>query len=193
MEINKQSDVLGVVPTEDITEGRMVLLTSHPGHGDDLTGRPTDIPGVKLPETEAEANRARYVLTWKVDRREPPIVNWPSYNYALRQTFDRDTNAPITGKTIYLTYPGYQESVTIPSGTNSLALGGGTYTIPSGQFVYSGAMQVPGTRLSVANTGDDGAASAGMLKVQEGNEEYVAVVERFDTSAFSLTFRTERP
>lgn len=193
MEINKQSDVLGVITTEDITEGRMVLLTSHPGFPDDLTGRQTDIPGVKLPDTEAEANRARYALTWKVDRREPPIINWPAHSYALRQAFDQSANTPITGKTIYLTYPGYQESVTIPSGTHSLAMGGGTYTVPSGQFVYSGAMQTPGTRLSVANAADDGVANAGMLKIQEGAEEYVAVVERFDTSEFSLTFRTLRP
>lgn len=193
MEINKQSDIVGVITTEDITEGRMVLLTSHPGFSDDVTGRLSDLPGVKLPDNETEANRARFAITWQVTRQEPPIIDWPTYPFALRQGYDQDPNAPITGKTIYLTYPGYQESVTIPSGTQALAMGGGTYTVPSGQFVYSGAMQTPGTRLSVANAGDDSEATAGMLKIQEGTEEAVAVVERFDATEMSLTFRTLSP
>lgn len=192
MEIRKKSDIVGVITTEDVTEGRMVLYTSHPGYSDDVTGRLTNIPGVKLPDTEAEAARAKFVVTWKQDRREPPIVNWPAYSWALRQTFDQTANAPITGKTIYLTYPGYQESVTIPSGTLALALGGGVYTVPSGQFIYDATMLVPGTQLRAANTADDGASDSGKLTTLASGTA-VAVVEEFDSTEFSLTFRTLSP
>lgn len=194
MEINKSSDILGVITTEDIVEGRMVLLTSHPGYttAQDLTGRLTDEPGVKLPDTAAEAAMARYVITWPVDNKTPPIVYWPYYTWALRQTLDRATNAPVTGRTIYLTYPGYQNAVTIPSGYLALAFGGGTFTVESGQYVYNALMQVPGTVLRACDTVTDGAALAGQLAILGSGVE-VAVVERFTVSTFALTFRTLRP
>lgn len=190
MEINKSQDITGVKTTEDIVEGRMVLFTSNPGVDGDLTGRMSDVPGVKLPDTTAEAARARFCLTWQVDNRQPPLVDWPSYNYALRQGFDQTANTPITGKTIYMTYPGYQESVTIPSGTLSLAFGGdGTVlTVPSGQYIYDATMQVPGTRLRVADTASDSEADAGKLAVVGSGTE-IAEVERFDSSTYALTIR----
>jgi hypothetical protein len=193
MEINKQSDVTGVVTTEDITEGRMVLFTSHPGYNSDLTGRLEDVPGVKLPDDASEASEAKYVLTWPVDNRETPIVYWPSYSYGLRQTFDRDTNAPVTGKTIYLTYPGYQESVTIPSGHQALAMGGGVYTVPSGQYIYDASMQTPGTSLYAADASNESEANAGKLTVTQNGKDAVAVTERFDSDTYALTFRTLAP
>lgn len=192
MEIRKKSDIEGVITTEDVVEGRMVLFTSHPGYSTDVTGRLTHHPGVKLPDNATEAGRAKYVLTWKQDRREPPIIDWPAYPFALRQTLDQDANAPITGKTIYLTYPGYQESVTIPSGTLALALGGGVYTVPSGQFIFSSGVMTPGTQLQAANASDDSEADAGKLKELSGGTA-VAVVQEFDSSEFSLTFRTLNP
>jgi len=191
MEINKNTDVTGVVVTEDITEGRMVLFTSNPGYPSDLTGRLTDLPGVKLPDTPAEAAEAMFVLTWQNDRREPPLINYPSYSYALRHGFDQTGNAPFTG-TVYLTYPGYQESVVIPSGSQALAFGGGVFTVPSGQYVYSPAIQVPGCRLRACDAATDGAAFAGMLAVMASGTTRVAITERFNTSTFALTFRTLR-
>lgn len=190
MEINKTQDITGVKTIEDIVEGRMVLLTTNPGIGTDLTGMLSDVPGVKLPDTTAEAARARYCITWQVDNREPPLVAWPSYPYALRQGFDQTANTPITDKTIYLTYPGYQESQTIPSGLLSLAYGGdGTVlTVPSGQYIYDATMQVPGTRLRACDTATDGAGSAGMLAIVASGTE-IAEVERFSTTTYALTFR----
>lgn len=193
MEINKNTDIIGVITYEAITEGRMVLLTSHPGYSTDVTGRLTDLPGVKLPDTTAEASRARYVITWPVDNRQPPLVDWPAYAWALRQGFDQATNAPITGKTIYLTYPGYQESVVIPSGNLALAFGQGVFTIPSGQFVYNAAMLVPGTALYSCDTNTDSAAEAGQLTVTAGGRTAVGAVERFNSTAHKLTVRTFNP
>ena len=190
MEINKTADITGVITTEDIVEGRMVLFVTHPGYPNDLTGRLVDVPGVKLPDTAAEAAQAIYCITWPVDNREPPIVAWPSYNFALRYGFAQVANTPVTGRTIYLTYPGYQESITIPSG--SLALGysccGTELTVPSGQYVYTAAMQIPGTRLRACDTAGDGAALAGMLAVVASGTA-VAHVSRFNPNTFALTFR----
>lgn len=190
MEINKTQDITGAKTIEAIVEGRMVLLTTNPGVGTDLTGRLSDVPGVKLPDTAAEAARARYCITWQADNRQPPIIAWPGYAYALRQGFDQDANTPITGKTIYLTYPGYQESETIPSGTLALAYGadGTVLTVPSGQYIYDATMQVPGTRLRAADTASDSADEAGQLAVVGGGTA-IAEVERFDTSTYALTFR----
>ena len=198
MEINKSHDIEGVVTTEDITEGRAVLLTSNPGYrrdggpATDLTGRLTDLPGVKLPATTDEAARATYLITWPADNREPPIVYWPAYSYAVRQTLDQTANAPITGKTIYLTYPGNQESVVIPSGFVALGFTGvGTeVTLPSGQYVYDATMQTPGTRLRACDTATDGAASAGMLAIVASGTTALYEVSRFNTSTFALTVRS---
>lgn len=202
MEINKSSDITGVIATEDIVEGRMVLLTSHPGYGtipgetgvSDLVGRLTDEPGVKLPDTPDEAARATYVCMWPVSNMTPPMrlpFVGPAFSFALRQMFDQNSNLPLTNQTIYMTYPGMQESVTIPSG--NLALGfnccGGEFTVPSGQYVYSADLQVPGTRLRVCDTASDGANSAGMLATV-GSGTAIAEVSRFNASTFALTFRS---
>jgi len=191
MEINKRTDITGVITTEDIVEGRFVLATSHPGYGaNDLTGRLTDVPGVKLPDTPAEAVAARTPITWQVSNQQPPYISWTAFPFALRQGFDQDANVPLTDATVYLTYPGYQESVTIPSGTLALAYGGGVFTLPSGQYMYNATMQVPGTALAVADTETDGAAYAGMPKVASGTDTVAARVERFNTTTFALTLRT---
>lgn len=198
MEINKTHDIHGVITTEDITEGRAVLMTSNPGWRGgvgpvpDLTGRLTDLPGVKLPDTLAEAARATYLITWPVDNREPPIIYWPSYQFALRQTMDQATNAPITGRTIYLTYPGNQESVVIPSGFIAIGLTGvqTEVTMPSGQYVYNVAMRVPGTRLRACDTATDGAVSAGMLAIVASGTTPLYEVSRFNATTFALTVRS---
>lgn len=193
MEINKVQDVTGVVTTEAIVEGRMVLYTTNPGlpFPGDLTGRLSDVPGVKLPDTVAEAARARYCITWQNDNRTPPLIAWPQYNWSLRLGFDQATNLPITGVPVYMTYPGYQESLTIPSGMLAICLAGDATvcTIPSGQYMYNVLMQVPGTRLRAADTVTDGAANAGMLAILASGTTAIAEVERFTPATFALTFR----
>jgi len=194
MEINKSSDINGVVTTEDITEGRMVLYTTPPGYPNDVTGRLNDVPGVKLPDTPAEAARADFVLTWAVSNMQTPILQlpWvgPHIPWSLRTGgMDRATNLP-WATTVYMTYPGYQESMVIPSGM--LALGfaccGGVFTVPSGQYVYSANLQVPGTRLRVCDAATDGVTAAGMLAETVSGFTNKAQVERFNND-FSLTFR----
>jgi len=194
MEINKYTDIIGVVVTEDIVEGRMVLLTNAAttvGTGPDF-GSQVDLMGVKLPATSAEALKAKYVVTWPVNNAQVTdqikmLVPMPAYSFSLRKGgWDQAGNVPFAA-TIYLTYPGNQESVTIPSGYLALAYDRGVFTAPSGQFVYS-ANLVPGAPLEVLNTNDDTAAEAGKLAYNASGA--IAVVERYDSSKNSLTFRT---
>lgn len=191
MEINKVQDVTGVKTTEDIVEGRMVLYTLNPGTPGDITGRLADVPGVKLPDTLLEAHRARYCITWQNDNRTPPLIAWPGYNWTLRHGFDQAANTPIVGVPIYMTYPGYQESLTIPSGLLAICLAGDAtvLTVPSGQYVYSAPIQVPGCRLHVCDTASDGALLAGQLAVLASGRSEIAETERFNATTFALTFR----
>jgi hypothetical protein len=187
MEKNDYGDtVLGVVTTEDIVEGRMVLLTSHSESYD--FGSWGDLPGVKLPDTGAEAARARYCLTWAQDNRSLPLYQpHPDYQpYALRYGWDQAANAPFAA-TVYITRPGVQEGLTIPSGTPANAFGEGLYTVPSGAFVYSAEIEVPGNPLAVANTADDSASDAGKLKYSATNP--VGEVYEYDSSTGKLTFK----
>ena len=185
MEINHYGDtVLGVVPTADIVEGRMVLLTSHTFSYD--YGSREDLPGVKLPADSTEAARARFCLTWAQDNRGLPIYQpHPAFDDALRYGFDQSANAPFA-TTVYLTKPGQQESVTIPSGVPSVAFGEGIYTVPSGDFVYSADLLVPGTPLVVSNTTDHTTDSG---KLRYGTSNPVAEVYKYDASTGKLTFR----
>lgn len=188
MEINHYGDtILGVVTAEAITEGRMVILTNHSVDVD--WGSRTDLPGARLPDTAAEANRARYCITFAVDNRPTPIMEGaPSFTWALRRGgWDQAQTFPFSA-TIYLTHPSNQEGLTIASGSLALAFGEGIYTVPSGAYVYSAAVEVPGTQLSVANTADDGAADAGKLIEQAGAENTVAEVVRYHSDGH-LTFK----
>jgi hypothetical protein len=194
MEIRKYTDIVGVVVTEDIVEGRMVLLTTNTPGGYDFGSR-TDLPGVKLPDTEAEANDAKFCVTWTVNNATStgPVklfVPQPSFDYALRRGgWDQSANVPFSA-TVHLTWPGNRDSVAIPSGFQALAFDRGVFRVPSGQFIYSAALQTPGAKLSVANAGDDTAAEAGKLQEQSGVETVIAVVEQYNSTDGSLTFRT---
>lgn len=191
MEINKITDVEGAVATEDIVEGRMVLLTTH-GTSHDFGSR-TDLPGIKLPDTAAESAKAFYVAGFASDNRQLPIyVSPPSYTYALRMGWDQAVNVPFSA-TVFLTHPQNLIGQTIPSGSLALAYGGGTFTVPSGSFVYNANLATPGTYLAACNTADDGAAYAGMLKYTASGTGAVAKVHRFDSTNFALTFRTLVP
>lgn len=188
MEINKYVDIEGVVTTEAIVEGRMVLFTSHSQSHD--FGSRTDLKGVKLPDTSAEAARAKYVVAFAVDNSQLPLYQpTPSYSYALRYGFDKVANVPFTAK-VYLTHPGNMVGQEIPSGSLALAFAGGVYTVPSGSFIYN-ANLTPGAYLVVANTADDGADSAGKLKYSASAG--VAIVEKYNSDDASLTFRTAVP
>jgi hypothetical protein len=190
VEINKFSDIIGTVATEDIPEGRMILLTSHSQSHD--FGSRADLPGVKLPETSAEAARAQYVAVFAQDNRGLPIYQpTPSYTYQLRRGWGQGVdNVPITGSTIYLTHPGNMKGQTIPSGELLTAHGGGVYTVFSGGYIYDANLETPGTFLVAANTADDGVAHKGKLKYSSCAG--IAIVERFVAGEY-LQFRTLVP
>jgi hypothetical protein len=187
MEINHYGDtILGVVATEDIVEGRMILLTSHSFSYD--FGSLEDVPGAKLPDNATEAVRARYCITFAQDNRDTPIYEPnPHFDWALRYGFDQAANAPFSPTYVYLTHPGQQEGLTIYSGNACIAFGEGIYTVPSGAYVYSAELEIPGMPLVVCNANDDGAAHAGKLKYGASNT--VAEVYRFDSSTNRLTFK----
>lgn len=187
MEINKFTDIMGTVALEDIVEGRMVVLASQA-----LTnnfGTRSDLPGVRLPDSAADAARARYMIAFSVDNRELPLFQpTPSYTFSLRSGFGgQAANVPFETD-VYLTHPGNMESQTIPSGSLALAFDRGVFTVPSGQYVYNANLQTPGTYLSVAYTDADGLASAGKFKYSATAS--IAVVEHYDTTTGDLTVRT---
>lgn len=186
MEINHYGDtVMGVVPQENIVEGRMILLTSNV-HSRNY-GSQAELPGVKLPDTAAESVRARYVLVFEQENRKPPIYQpHPSYDWDMRFGFNQDTNAPFDA-TVYITPPNVQIGHTIPSGGGAVAFGEGIYTVTSGNFVYSADIETPGTALQACNTAEDGADEAGKLKV--GTTNPVAEVVYYDSTNAKLQFK----
>jgi len=190
MEINKFDNVIGVIPVEDVIEGRFVLLTSHSWDND--FGSDVDLPGVKLPDTAEEAKRAVYCLTWKVDNRDVPIIqSYPSYQYAERGGWSRDANAPFSA-TVYLTHPGNQEGLTIPSGNQSLAYTDGFFTLPSGSYIYGSDIIVTGAPIIVANAAEDAAGDVGKPKYQSTiDERVIGETYRYDSTTGKLTIRVK--
>jgi hypothetical protein len=192
MEINKFTDIVGVVAQEAIPEGRMVILMENV-IGSVMFGSRADLPGVRRPHTATEAAKAKYVVTWPVNNAnaEGPIkmfIPQPSFEWSLRQGgWDQASNVPFNAY-VYLTYPGHQDGVTIPSGYLALAFDRGVFTVPSGHFVYTAGSLVPGAPLEVLNVNDDGATDAGKLSYNSAGT--IAVVERFDLTEMKLTFRT---
>ena len=78
---------------------------------------------------------------------------------------------------------------TIPSGALALAFGPGVFTVPSGAFVYSANLEVPGTWLEAANGQDDGTDTGKLKEDADGSAGKYAQVERFSVEDWSLTFR----
>lgn len=181
----------GALAVEDMPEGRCVILTSHTWNND--FGSNTDLPGVKLPDNDAEAQKAHKIVTWIApDRVVGPgnlyITPTPSVPFALRGGFDRAANVPLNDVDIRLTWPGNQESQVIPSGMQVLLLGDGAIvTIPSGQYVYNVALRTPGARLEALNEGDDTLANAGKLAYTANGT--IAEVVRFYSDTAKLTVR----
>jgi hypothetical protein len=109
----------------------------------------------------------------------------PSYTYALRMGWDQTANTPFSA-TVHVTHPMYKKSQTIPSGTSLVAYGAGTYTIPSGTYIYSASM-AKGTLLSVSYA----VATAGKLQHEASyGDAVVAIVENIDATTLDLTFKT---
>jgi hypothetical protein len=187
MEINDFDEVLGVMPVEDIVEGRFVCLTSH-GFSNDF-GSETDLPGVKTPDNASEAARAKYCLTWKVDNRVGPIYATPSYPFAQRGGWDQIANAPFA-TTVYLTHPGNQECLTIPSGVSALAYTEGVFTIPSGCYIYSANIEVPGATIRIHQADEGSAADAGKPMYDADMDiQIIGETYRFDSTTAALTIR----
>jgi hypothetical protein len=187
MEINEFEDVLGVIPVEDVVEGRFVLLCAQTFTYD--FGSLTDLPGVKLPDTADESKKARYILTWKVDNRSIPIYAVPSFTYAQRGGWDQTANTPFS-TTVYVTHPGNQNCLTIPSGASSLAYTEGTFTVCSGCYIDSAEIKVVGANIIIANTAEDGAGDAGKPKYQAAMDDRVMGHTRFYNSTNgALTIR----
>jgi hypothetical protein len=192
MEINKLSDIRGVVAIMAIPEGRFVAVAANIA-GSYNFGSRDDLPGVRLPETAAEAALARYPVTWRVpDQSLPMYIPSPEVAFSLRRGgFDQTANLPLTNTTVHLTWPGQKHGVTIPSGSLCLAFGQGVFTFPSGQYIYDSSLEVPGTSVTVANITDDGLAEAG--KPMAGASEVVGYTERYDSDTGDLEIRTLNP
>jgi hypothetical protein len=188
MEIRQFDEVYGVIPNADIVEGRMVCMAAHTFSYD--FGSRADLPGANVPATAEAAKNARFIITWAVDNRQPPYYQpQPSYNWALRGGWDQTANLPMTSTTVYMTYPGYQTGVTIPSGTPSLAFGEGIYTLTSGYYINHASIGVIGSLLQVANTAEDGAGSAGKLQyLASYGDRKVATVVGYSATTGELTF-----
>jgi hypothetical protein len=189
MEINRFEDVLGVVPTADIVEGRFILLCPHT-FSYDFNSR-EDLAGAKVPATAEEATRAKYVITFSPDNGPTPFYEpMPAYTWAMRGGWSQTANAPFAA-TVYVTHRSNQECLTIPSGLPCLAFTDGTFTIHSGCYIYSAGIITIGSNVVIANTAEDG-ANAGMPKYQAAKDaRVIGQVERYDSSTGALTIRVD--
>lgn len=140
MELRRFHSSVGDTLGEGVVEGRMVVRTAN---------------GAIRPTSSGEAAKAFYCAMFTVDNRKPPLyVPMPTIAWALREGWDRDENVPFSA-TVHLTYPGYKDAQTIPSGEKVVLLGpGNTITVSSGQWVYS-VLVVAGALLEVIYTGDN--------------------------------------
>ena len=183
MEINRFENVIGVVAQQDVVEGRFVVLVANT-LGGSFMNVDADLPGAKLPSTAEEATRAKYCLTFAVDNRQAPIVDYPQTAFDFRGGFVNATAGPLTGLKMWLTHPGNQESQTVPSGYKALAFTEGTFTIPSGQYIYNSALEVPGAAVVVEYSGAD----AGKPKYTATNAVgVIGFVRDFDEDTGALT------
>lgn len=187
MEINDLDRAVGCVTTEDIVEGRFVLFVDHSWSHD--FGSREDLVGVKLPDTADEAAKAKYILTWPVSNEQTPLyVPTPTIAWSLRQGgWDKAANTPFDAK-VFLTYPGYTDGETIPSGSLAVAHTDGIYTLPLGAYVADANIIVPGAAIVVSTDGAD----AG--KPTYTAAEAVGVIghtERYDSVTGALTVRLD--
>jgi hypothetical protein len=189
MKINKLGEVLGAVTQENMYEGRGVLITAMSGVYSHNYGSREDLPGVKLPDTSAEAALAFYLVSWAVDNTKPPLYEpYPAISWSLRPGgFDQTVNVPFTAK-VRMTQPSVQIGQEIPSGYLCLAHVGGTYTLTSGYYTYSADAVTLGNYLVASNTADDGASSAGLLKYSASAAPFQVI--GYDSTSGDLTVRS---
>lgn len=188
MEINRFDKVQGVVATEDIVEGRFVVLGTHSETHD--FGSQEDLLGAKKPTSAEEAKRAKYIVTWPVSNvpaGQPQYVPTPAYAFSLRQGFGSAANVPFDAK-VYLTYPGYTDGATIPSGNLALAFTEGVFTLPSGAYVYSADVIVKGAAVIIEYSGADAGKPKYTAALEVG---VVGFVENYDSTTGKLTLRIE--
>ena len=189
MEINKLGEnIYGVVPVANVVEGKFGLFVTHAWDYD--FGSNVDLPGFRVPATIEEAKRAKYIITWAVSNLpEPFMYPMPHPTFSTRQGFGTAGNAPwLAG--VYLTYPGNQDSQTIPSGVPSLAFTDGIFTVPTDCYIANVNLHVPGSPVIVANTAEDG-ADAGKLKYQAlMDERVVGFTVGYNATSGKLTVQT---
>lgn len=190
MRFRKIADSIGAVAVEDIVEGRMCLIVDHSQSVN--YGSREDLVGCQVPATSDEAKEALYLAAFGVIQQEPPIyVSYPANPSNLRQGFSAATNLPFNAD-VYTTAPSMLQGRTIPSGALVALHAGGTYTVTSGNYVYSSSL-VPGARCEVTDTSTDGAGEGGKLHYTASAGEGTATVIQHDTSKRELTFRTRQP
>lgn len=185
MEINSYEEITGVITTADVVDGRFGVFTSHSFTHD--FGSRTDLPGFKVPASAEEANNARQLITWAQTQQPfPAILPVPAVSWSLRRGFGATTNSPFSA-TMYLTNPAFQPGMTIASGVPSLAFGKGTYTFPSGAYVYAAGLETPGALVQVCNTSED-TTNAGKLKLLSTySSRKVGTVRQFHSTTSALT------
>jgi len=193
MRFRKIADSIGAVAVEEIVEGRMCVIVEH---SEDVNyGSRVDLVGCRVPATTNEALEAVYLAAFSVVQQEPPIyVNYPANPGNMRQGFNGASNLPFNAD-VYTTAPSMLQGRTIPSGALVALHAGGTYTVTSGNYVYSASL-VPGARCDVTDTNSDGAGEGGKLEyvgtagIAAGQ---IATVIHHDTVKRELTFRTRQP
>jgi hypothetical protein len=187
MEINKFEDVIGVIPTADVVEGRFVCIVPHTFSTD--FGSKEDVVGVKVPTTAAEAASAKYCITWAVDNQPTPFYETlPTLDgsFATRGGWSKGANMPLSA-TIYMTHHSSgPESQTIPSGRPSLGYTHGTFTIPSGGYVDSSAIKLTGAYLTVGYSGGN---EGKLVQSNTYDIQVIGVTEDFDADSGKLTVR----
>lgn len=191
MEINRFEDVIGVVAQADVVEGRFVALVTN-ALGGGFMNTDADLPGARVPQTAEEAKRAKFCITWAVDNRSTPIIDYPSVTFDFRGGWVNSNSGPLTGIKMWLSHPGNQEGQTIPSGYKALGYTEGTFTLPSGAYVYSANIVVPGAALIVADVASDGASDAGKPKYTASMAAgVIGFTESYDSATGRLTIRVE--
>lgn len=179
MEINLYKDILQGYTNEEMAEGRMVIITVPESDEGGLLG-------VALPTSAGEAALAKYVVAWPPTQQKPPYITpMPSVEWSLRKGFDKTANDP-QSITMSEVYPGDRKDSTIPEATLVRVFGGqgSTFTVTSGNFVYSASL-TKGAPLSVNYSGSDKG------KLQYASDGTIATVVEFDSDTFELTFRLQ--
>lgn len=157
---------LGVVATEQLNEGTVVVLDAHSKQ--DVFGSPFGLPGVRKITSTSELNsKTIYLIEYPPtppNQDLPIYVGAPQFDWALRLGFDKPKNTPFNAE-VHLTPPSVTEAPVIPSGAYALAVRG-ILTLTEDHVVVSGAPN-PGDAFTVDVT-------TGYLKYPAGADPVVA-------------------